>query len=119
MFNLKKSICCKKFTGHLSDDCIGQQKSYMLLVKGTSSGKSTVPQTVGFITCNVTLVLENTLSLGADLQSNFSRESQNYTPFIAYQIDSIKDQAEISSLSTMLLELPCNTNASMFIYLSP
>ena len=38
--------------------------SCVLLVQGTGTGKSAVPQTVGVVLCGVTLIIENTLSLG-------------------------------------------------------
>ena len=45
--------------------------SSMILIQGTRSGKSTVLQTVRVVTCGVTLIIENILSLGVDQQYKF------------------------------------------------
>ena len=106
-------------TSLLKMHCKGQHPSSLLLVQGTGTGKSTVPQTVGVITCGVTLVIENTLSLGADQRSKFKNASQHNGPITAYQLDSIMDKDDVDSLISMLLKIPSNTNASIFLYSSP
>ena len=41
----------------------------VLLVQSTGSGKSAVPQTLSVVNGGVTIVIENTLSLGSDQTS--------------------------------------------------
>ena len=60
----------------------------MLLVQSTGSGKSAVPQTCGCMKAGVTIVLENTLALGADQCSKLDQlQSPN---IITYQLDHMK-----------------------------
>ena len=73
----------------------------ILLIQVTGSRKSTVPQTVGVVTCSVTLVIENILSLAADQQSKYAKASQNHGPVMAYQLDSMSDEADITALSNI------------------
>ena len=49
--------------------CAENKPSSVILVQGTGSGKLAVPQTVGVFTYGVTLVVEKSLSLGAEIQS--------------------------------------------------
>ena len=100
----------------LSMYCKDIKPSSMLLIQGTGSGKSTVPQTVGVVTCGVTMILENTLSLGADQQSKLRHANQDHGPIHAFQLDSLKTKSEINSLKDLLLSLPNNTNASIFVF---
>ena len=50
----------------LEINCLSGNPSSVLLIQGTGSGKSTVPQTTRVVTCGVTLIIENTLSLVAN-----------------------------------------------------
>ena len=67
--------------------CNGFSPETILLIQGTDSGKSTVPQTVGVTTCGLTLILENTLSLGSDQQYKYCIASQEQGTFSAIKID--------------------------------
>ena len=75
--------------------CSGQKLSSMLLIQCTGCGKSTVPQTVGVVTCGVTLVWENTLSLGADQQSKFKNTVQENSSVNAFQLDLVTSTEDI------------------------
>ena len=86
--------------------CLGQQPSSLLLVQGTSIGKSMVPQTVGVVTCGVTLVIENTLSLGVNQSSKFKNAHQDNGLVTAYQLDSIVDKDDVKALTNTLVNLP-------------
>ena len=99
--------------------CLSGTPSSMLLIQGTSSGKSAVLQTVGVVMCRVTLIIENTLSLAANQQSKYSSATQNHGPILSYQIDSILDKKDVTNLSNMLLDLFTNINVSLFLYSSP
>ena len=58
----------------------GQKPSPFLLIQRTGSSKSTVSQTVGFVTRGVSIVLQNTLSIGADWQSKSCKPNQDNKP---------------------------------------
>jgi len=88
-------------------------------VQGTGSGKSTVPKTVGVVTCGITLVIENTLSLGADQCSKFEKAVQDHGPVQSFQLDALKTEDEINALKDLILTLPSDTNSSIFLYSSP
>ena len=99
--------------------CSGNKPSSVLLVQGTGSGKSTVPQTVSVVTCGITLVIENTLSLGADQCSKFEKAVQNHGPVQEFQLDALKTEDEINALKDLILTLPSDTNSSIFLYSLP
>ena len=64
----------------------------ILLVQSTGSGKSAVPQTCCCMKAGVTIVLENTLALGADQCSKLDQlQSPN---IITYQLDHMKSRAQ-------------------------
>jgi superfamily II DNA helicase RecQ len=64
------------------------QAQPMLLVQSTGGGKSAAPQTCGCMNAGVTIVLENTLALGADQCSKLDQlQSPN---IITYQLDHMK-----------------------------
>ena len=48
-------------------NCPPYRPQALLLVQGTGGGKSAIPQTVGTVFGGVTLVIENTLSLGKNI----------------------------------------------------
>jgi superfamily II DNA helicase RecQ len=95
----------------------------MILVQSTGGGKSAVPQTCGCTKAGVTIVLENTLALGADQCSKLDQlQSPN---IITYQLDHMKPRAEQTKfIEGMKLYLdPANSNRtkliSIFIFSSP
>ena len=47
--------------------CSGGEPGCVLMVQGTGGGKSAIPQTVGTVFVGVTLIIENTLSLGTNI----------------------------------------------------
>ena len=69
--------------------CVPNTPSAMLLVQGTGGGKSAVPQTVGTVTCGVTLVIENTLSLSADQHSKIKNAIPGHGPIKVLHLNSI------------------------------
>ena len=99
--------------------CVPNIPSAMLLVQGTGGGKSAVPQTVGSVTCGVTLIIENTLSLSADQHSKIKNANTAHGPVKAFHLDSIRSKKNQDSLSNMLLGLTKNTDATIFIFSSP
>ena len=99
--------------------CIPNTPSAMLLVQGTGSGKSAVPQTVGAVTRGVTLIIENTLSLSADQHSKIKSANTAHGPIKAFHLDSIRTKRNEEKASNLLTTLPNNTNASTFLFSSP
>ena len=99
--------------------CVPNIPSAMLLVQGTGGGKSAVPQTVGSVTCGVTLIIENTLSLSADQHSKIHNANTTHGPVKAFHLDSIRSPTNEGILSNMLLGLKQNTDATIFIFSSP
>ena len=89
----------------------------MLLIQGTDSSKLTVLQTVGVVTCGMTLIIKNTLLLAADQQSKYGCAIKNHSPIMAYQMDSLSDKNDVTNMLKMLLELSNGTNASIYIHL--
>ena len=114
-----RSYQIREITTIIKMHCKGEESTSILLVQVTGTGKFTVPKTVGVITCGVTLVLENTLSLGADQSSKFINVSQNYGPVIAYQLESLLADEYVKSINSILFNLQTDTNVSVFIYSSP
>ena len=64
--------------------CKDNDPSSMLLINGTGRGKLTFPQTVGVVTCGVTLIIENTLSLGSNQKSKFKDTNLENGPVYAF-----------------------------------
>ena len=62
----------------------------ILLVQGTGGGKSCVMQTIEIINAGITLIIENTLSLGADQVSKIKECGQDYGSINGFQLDLIK-----------------------------
>ena len=99
--------------------CLDQRPRSLLLVQGTGRGKLTVPQTVGVVTCGVTLVIEHMLSLGADQSSKFKNARQHNGSVTAYQLDAIVNGDDVKTLTNTLVSLLPDTNLSIFLYSSP
>lgn len=91
----------------------------LLLVQGTSGGKSDVTQTVSIVDCGVTLVIEETLALSEDQKSKIKSASNAHSPVLAYQLDLLKQNYLITKLHNKLLQLDKNINCSIFLYTSP
>ena len=99
--------------------CIPNKPAAMLLVQGTGGGKSAVPQTVGCVTRGITLIIENTLSLSADQHSKIDKANTAYGTIKAFHLDSIRTKHNQDMVSNLLLSLPSNTDATIFIFSSP
>ena len=99
--------------------CVPNTPSAMLLVQGTGGGKSAVPQTVGAVTCGITLIIESTLSLSADQHSKIKNANSTHGPIKAFHIDSIRTKTNQDKLANMLISLPPTTDASIFLFSSP
>ena len=99
--------------------CMPNTPSAMLLVQGTGGGKSAVPQAVGTVTCGVTLVIENTLSLSADQHSKIKNANSGHGPIKAFHLDSIRTKRNQDKLCKLLVNLPDNTDATIFLFSSP
>ena len=99
--------------------CVPNTPSAMLLVQGNGGGKSAVPQTVGAVTCGVTLIIENTLSLSADQHSKIKSANKAHGPIKAFHIDSIRTKTKQDNLANMLVSLSPNTDATIFLFSSP
>ena len=93
----------------------------VLLVQSTGSGKSMVPLTCAVVDGGVTIIIENTLALGAD-QVNKVKQS-NLLPnkkVISFQLDMIKSELDEKDLSTTILQhLSSNIDTSIILYTSP
>jgi superfamily II DNA helicase RecQ len=99
--------------------CVPNTPSAMLLVQGTGGGKSAVPQTVGAVTCGVTLIIENTLSLSADQHSKIKHANPGHGAIKSFHLDSIRSERNQQKLSKLLEHLPPNSDATIFLFSSP
>ena len=99
--------------------CTYQKPLSMMLIQGTGDGKSTLPQTVGVVTYGVSLIIENTLCLGAYQQSKFKNAVKMNSSVKAFQLESYTSDEDIRILINLLTTLPADTNVSFFIYSSP
>ena len=99
--------------------CGDNQPQATLLVQGTGGGKSAVYQAVGTVDAGVTLVIETTLSLGADQSSKISSASGINGPVESFQLDSLKSKSSRTSLNQYLRSLEKSTNTSIFLFTSP
>ena len=90
-----------------------------LLVQGTGGGKSTVHQTIGTVDGGVTVVIEPTLSLGADQSSKIDLADTSSKLVKSFQLDGIKNPKSREDLNEFLCSLSPTTNASIFLFLSP
>ena len=71
-------------------------------MQGTGSGKLTVPKTVCVVMCGVTLVIKNTLSIGADQQAKFTNRNQQHDAVRSFQLDSLNDEAGVKKNRSFL-----------------
>lgn len=65
---------------------------------GTGGEKSAVAQTVGVVNGGVTLIIENTLALGADQARKIQSATPTGGPVGSFQLDTIKSKAEKEKL---------------------
>ena len=98
--------------------CVPNTPSAMLLVQGTGGGKSAVPQTVGTVTCGVTLIIENTLSLSADQHSKIKKAKPGHGPIKSFHLDSIRTERNQQKLCKVLDNLPHNTYHCLLIFIA-
>ena len=110
----------QKVVSHIIKMQCGENKPQAtLLVQGTGGGKSAVYQAIGTVDAGVTLVIETTLSLGADQSSKIASASGRNGPVESFQLDSLKSKTSRNSLSQHLRSLEKTTNASIFLFTSP
>ena len=109
----------KAITTLLEMLCKDNNPSSTLLIQRTRRGISTVPHTVGFVTCDFTLIIKNTLLLGGNQKSKFENANQDNGLVQAFQLDSIKSQSETESKKYFLMNLHNNKNAFIFIFTLP
>lgn len=97
----------------------------VLLVQSTGSGKSSVPQTVGVVNGGVTVVVEQTLALGADQCSKISQSKSSTTDNIsvkAIHLDAIKDDEDRKRLCSTIerhFRTVKHSTLSVFLFTSP
>lgn len=93
-----------------------------LMVQPTGSGKSSVPLTIAAVKGGVTIIVENTLSLGTDQSSKVDliAHSSNKKFIKSFHLDSFKSDAEQALLSASILS-HCSNNCetSIVIFSSP
>jgi superfamily II DNA helicase RecQ len=93
----------------------------ILLVQATGSGKSAVPQTLSVVNGGLTIIIENTLSLGSD-QTSKIQSANEYSGgrVISFQLDEVKNVEQQSSLSKRIIDLLESKPAiSIILFSSP
>jgi hypothetical protein len=71
----------------------------IMLVQGTGSGKSSVPQTVAVVDGGVTIVIENTLALGSDQRSKIAAANDyDGGKVLGIQLDELKSNIDQQKL---------------------
>jgi superfamily II DNA helicase RecQ len=88
-----------------------------LLVHGTGGGKSSVYQTIGVIKGNISLIIQNTLSLSSDQLSKLSPLAQHSV--VSVQLDATKSVANRNELYDYLTNSRYPPHHSIFIFASP
>ena len=93
----------------------------VLLVQSTGSGKSAVPQTLSVVNGGVTIVIENTLSLGSDQTSKIDNANEyRGGRLMSFQLDEVKNDELQTRLSKRIIDvLESNTAISIIIFSSP
>ena len=93
----------------------------VLLVQSTGSGKSAVPQTVAVVNGGVTIVIENTLSLGSDQTAKIDNANAYCGGRImSFQLDEVKNSQQQLRLSNRIIEvIESNPAQSLIIFSSP
>ena len=78
----------------------------VLLVQLTGSGKSAVPQTLSVVNGGVTIVIENTLSLGSGQTSKIDNANEySGVRMISFQLNEVKTIDQQKRLSKGIIEL--------------
>ena len=90
-----------------------------LLVQGTGGGKSSVFQTIDVVDGGIVLIIETTLSLGADQASKIDTASTSFGSISSYQLDSIKSTKNRNILINHLKSMTKNSNNTIFLFASP
>ena len=93
----------------------------ILMVQPTGSGKSTIPLTCAVINGGVTIVIENTLSLGCDQSSKVNNIVNTTTKHIkSFQLDTFKSANDLQWLYDVLIShCSDNHNSSFMLFSSP
>ena len=97
-------------------------KQPVLMVQPTGAGKSSVPLTTAVVDGGVTLIIENTLSLGSDQHTKVSScaNSTSLRHIKSFHLDSFKNDEIELHLSQSILNHCChNNNTSIIIFSSP
>jgi len=110
---------CKVISHVISMRCKPKRPEVTLLVQRTGSGKSSIYQTIGVIDGGIVLVVENTLSLGADQATKIRQASSQYGTVNAFQLDSIKSTSSRTNLIRYLTSLLPLSHATTFLFSSP
>jgi superfamily II DNA helicase RecQ len=92
-----------------------------MLVQGTGSGKSSVPQTVAVVDGGVTIVIENTLALGSDQQSKVVDANEYFGgEVLGIQLDELKHKEEQQQLAHSLRnDMNVNSTTAIILFTSP
>ena len=90
-----------------------------LLVQGAGSGKSSVFQTIGVVDGGIILILETTLSLGADQSQKINCASNSYGQVMSFQLDSVKSAKNRNDLMQFLKSFNNNSQTTVFLFSSP
>ena len=93
----------------------------VLLVQGTGSGKSSVPQTVAVVDGGVTIVIENTLALGSDQRSKIANANDyDGGKVIGIQLDELKNpQVQKTFADSLKTYMTVNSTISILLFSSP
>ena len=98
------------------------KKQPVLMVQPTGSGKSTVPLTVATADGGITIIIENTLSLGTDqaMKVPLIAQSSTLRYIRSYHLDSFKTEKDQQALSSSIIShCSKNNNTSIILFTSP
>ena len=99
--------------------CLPNAPQACLLVQGAGGGKSAACQSVGTVDAGIILVIEPTLSLGADQASKISSATSEHGDVDAYQLDSLKSNKSKNTLYQCLRSITSDSNETIFLFSSP
>ena len=99
--------------------CKPKNPECTLLVQRAGAGKSSIYQTIGVVDAGIVLIIENTLSLGADQATKIREASSDYGSVNAFQLDSIKTTASRTNLIKYLCSITPTTHSTAFLFSSP
>ena len=93
----------------------------VLLVQATGSGKSAVPLTCAVVVGGISVIVENTLSLGSDQTSKVNTNASQAQKHVkSYQLDmykTIQHQEELAE--SIIIHCQGNNNTSIILFTSP